>query len=63
MDSESQSRIEKEAFGVMVNLIRLLDMQGLWSSGIPELKRFIFILQEYMKWVLHNNNNNLNCNY
>ena len=38
----------------MVHLIRLLDMQGLWSSGIPELKRFIFILQEYMKWVSRN---------
>ena len=49
MARESQSQIEKQAFGVTVNLIRILHMQGLWSSGIPELKRFIYILQQYMK--------------
>lgn len=26
-------------------------MEGLWSAGIPELKRFIFILQKYMKYI------------
>lgn len=46
---ESQSQIEKQAFGVTMNLIRILHMQGLWSAGIPDLKRFIFILQQYMK--------------
>ena len=50
MIRESQSQIEKQAFGITVNLIRILHMQGLWSSGIPELKRFIYILQQYMKW-------------
>lgn len=31
-------------------------MEGLWSSGIPELKRFIFILQEYMKYEVDEHN-------
>ena len=46
---ESQSQIEKQTFGVTMSLIRILHMQGLWSAGIPDLKRFIFILQQYMK--------------
>ena len=46
---ESQSAIEKHTFAIFVNLTHLLHMEGLWSSGIPELKRFIFILQKYMQ--------------
>lgn len=46
---ESQSTIEKHTFAIFVNLTHLLHMEGLWSSGIPELKRFIFILQKYMQ--------------
>ena len=47
---KSQSAIEKCAFSILINLIQLLHMEGLWSSGIPELKRFIFILQKYMQY-------------
>lgn len=43
--------IEKQTFAIILNLIKILHMEGLWSSGIPELKRFIFILQEYMKYM------------
>lgn len=46
---ESQSAIEKHTFAIFVNLTHLLHMEGLWSSGIPELKRSIFILQKYMQ--------------
>ena len=51
-DRESQITIEKRAFAIVVNLIRLLHMEELWSRGIPGLKRFVFILQKYMKYFL-----------
>ena len=46
---ESQLSIEKRTFAIVVNLIRLMHMEELWSSGIPGLRRFVFILQNYMK--------------
>lgn len=45
---ESQLSIEKRTFAIVVNLIRLMHMEELWSSGIPGLRRFVFILQNYM---------------
>ncbi|KAK8793266.1 hypothetical protein WA588_006233 [Blastocystis sp. NMH] len=45
----SQSQVERRTFALVVNFIQLLGMKGLWSAGIPELKRFIFILQRYME--------------
>lgn len=50
-ERESQITIEKRAFAITVNLIRLMHMEELWSRGIPGLKRFVFILQQYMKFV------------
>ena len=50
-ERESQITIEKRAFAIVVNLIRLLHMEELWSRGIPGLKRFVFILQKYMKYL------------
>lgn len=41
--------MERRTFALVVNFIQLLGMKGLWSAGIPELKRFIFILQRYME--------------
>ena len=50
-DRRSQFLIEKQVFSLIVHIIHSLHMEGLWSSGIPELKRFIYILQHYMRFL------------
>ena len=48
----SQVNIEKRVFRLFVYIINTLQMTRLWSSGIPGLKLYTYILQYYAKYSL-----------
>lgn len=47
--SMSQCRIEKRVFELLVGVSSAFHMDRLWSTGIPDLKKFIFLLLQFIR--------------